>query len=158
MQEEYKQLFTRLYAYVGLRQTVNTSDATIASLVGTLSQKHSQITKPVTTMNLYISSCKELNKYIEESDFLSEYKYLLEHIQADATYTLSDDIEGLFSQMNVSGGAAWSDLQSTLTSMLEVEYNNEKITLPEIRNLAYENDADVRKSAYEAELASYDKI
>lgn len=158
IQEDYSLLFGRLYSYVGLRQTVNTSDAEIVSLVGTLMQKNSQITKPLTLMKLYIANCKDLEKYIEENEFLQEYKYLLEKIKEDATYTLSEDIEGLFAQMDISGGSAWGDLQSSLTSTLEVEYNGEMITLSEVRNLAYDKDASVRKAAYEAELAAYDKI
>lgn len=158
IQEDYSLLFGRLYSYVGLRQTVNTSDAEIVSLVGTLMQKNSQITKPLTMMKLYIANCKDLEKYIEENEFLQEYKYLLEKIKEDATYTLSEDIEGLFAQMDISGGSAWGDLQSSLTSTLEVEYNGEMITLSEVRNLAYDKDASVRKAAYEAELAAYDKI
>lgn len=158
IQEDYSLLFGRLYSYVGLRQTVNTSDAEIVSLVGTLMQKNSQITKPLTMMKLYIANCNDLEKYIEENEFLQEYKYLLEKIKEDATYTLSEDIEGLFAQMDISGGSAWGDLQSSLTSTLEVEYNGEMITLSEVRNLAYDKDASVRKAAYEAELAAYDKI
>ena len=60
--------------------------------------------------------------------------------------------------MDISGGNAWSDLQSYLTSSVKVDYKGETTTLSSIRNMAYEADPAVRKSAYEAEIAAYDKI
>ena len=39
-----------------------------------------------------------------------------------------------------------------------MDYEGEVITLPAVRNLATSEDKEVRKKAYEAELASYDKI
>ena len=44
------------------------------------------------------------------------------------------------------------------TSTLEVDYKGEKVNLSMVRNLAYDESAEVRKAAYEAELAGYEKI
>ena len=60
--------------------------------------------------------------------------------------------------MSISGASAWSDLQSNLTSGVSVDYEGEEITLSTVRNLAYSPDADVRRKAYDAELACYGKI
>ena len=59
---------------------------------------------------------------------------------------------------NISGGQAWSDLQGFLTSSVAVDYRGERIGLSSVRNLAYDPDPSVRKDAYEAELACYEKI
>ena len=56
------------------------------------------------------------------------------------------------------GSSAWSDLQAYLTSTVSVDYNGGATNLSAIRNLAYDPDPAVRKAAYEAELACYDKI
>jgi oligoendopeptidase F len=71
---------------------------------------------------------------------------------------LSEDVETALAAMDMSGGSAWSDLQSYLTSSVKVDYNGETTTLSSIRNMAYDADPEVRKSAYEAEIAAYDKI
>lgn len=55
-------------------------------------------------------------------------------------------------------GRSWGKLFDYLTSTLKVDYEGEVITLPAVRNLATSEDKEVRKKAYEAELASYDKI
>jgi pepF/M3 family oligoendopeptidase len=60
--------------------------------------------------------------------------------------------------MNISGASAWSDLQSSLTSSVTVDYRGEQIPLSSARNLAYDKDPAVRRAAYEAELAAYPKI
>ena len=49
-------------------------------------------------------------------------------------------------------------MQTILTSTLDVDYDGEVITLPQVRNLAYSSSSDVRKKAYEAELLAYKKI
>ena len=64
----------------------------------------------------------------------------------------------VFVKMNISGGGAWGQLFSHLSSVVEVDYNGEKTTLPAIRGLAESDDKEVRRAAYEAELACYDKI
>lgn len=60
--------------------------------------------------------------------------------------------------MNISGASAWETLRDNLTSSVKVEYDGGVTNLSAIRNLAYDPDPAVRKSAYEAELACYDKI
>ena len=70
---------------------------------------------------------------------------------------LSDDMEDLIAHMDITGGSAWGKLFDYLTSTLKVDYEGEVITLPAVRNLATSEDKEVRKKAYEAELASYDK-
>ena len=61
-------------------------------------------------------------------------------------------------KLSLSGGDAWSDLQSYLTSTVAVDYNGGTTNLSSIRNLAYDADPAVRKAAYEAELACDPKI
>ncbi|MBQ2785215.1 MAG: hypothetical protein IJF02_01755 [Oscillospiraceae bacterium] len=61
-------------------------------------------------------------------------------------------------RMRLSGGSAWSDLQGYLTSIVPVIYNGGTTNLSTIRNLAYDEDPAVRKAAYGAEIACYDRI
>ena len=75
-----------------------------------------------------------------------------------AILCLADDMEDLIAHMDITGGSAWGKLFDYLTSTLKVDYEGEVITLPAVRNLATSEDKEVRKKAYEAELASYDKI
>ncbi len=156
--EEIAQLQTNLGVYCVLRQSADTTDSQSASYSGLIEKKSSNMTKAYTRLKSYIANVTDLTEVIGEDEILKEYKDLLEQIKEAVKYQRSEDVEEVMTKLNLSGGTAWSDLQSYLTSMVKVEYNGETTTLSAIRNLAYSSDATVRKAAYEAELACYEKI
>ena len=156
--EEFHTLADRVGHFISLKQSTNTSDGRTVSLMNQFSQKFSGITKANARFNRYVAEIEDLDACIEQDALLKEYSYLLHTIKEDSTYLLSDDVEDVLSKMNISGGEAWANLQEYLTSIVEVEYKGEVSTLSQIRNMAYDSDAKVRKSAYEAELKAYDKI
>ena len=73
-------------------------------------------------------------------------------------YLLPGVGEAVMAKMSMSGGDAWSEMQQYLTSTVPVSYRGTTTNLSSIRNLAYDADAQVRKDAYEAEIACYDRI
>ena len=158
MDEEFELLVDSLYSYCSLRQSVDTSDAESVSCIGRLMQKLGDVTKASTMIEQYIAEIENIDAVIGEDELLLAYKERLHRIQKDAKHMLSEDVEEALTRMDVSGGSAWSDLQGFLTSSVEVDFRGEKTTLSGIRNKAYDADAVVRKEAYEAELAAYEKI
>ena len=158
MEEEFEKLLGNLFSYCSLRQSVDTSDTESVSFMGRLMQKMGDVTKASTMIQKYIEKIADIDAVIGNDEVLLAYSDRLHRIQDSAKYTLSEDVEEALARMDVSGGSAWSDLQSFLTSSVEVDYNGEKTTLSGIRNMAYDADATVRKEAYEAELKAYDKI
>lgn len=155
--EEFSVLFDKLYSYTSLRQATNTTDSETTSLIGKLEKVHSSIAKEMSILDKYIAGIENLDELLKEED-LKGYDYYLNVIKENAKYTLSDDVEEVIAKLNLSAGSAWSTMQEYLTSTVEVDYKGETVTLPSIRNLAYSGDKEVRKSAYEAELAAYKKI
>jgi pepF/M3 family oligoendopeptidase len=158
LREESEVLVRRLYSYCSLRQSADTSDPDSTSYLGQIMQKMNEVTRPDTILNQYLAKVEHLDACIEKDGLLKEYSDYLHRIQDEARYMLSEDVEEAISRMNISGGQAWGDLQAYLTSSVKVDYQGEEVTLSEIRNLAYSPDAAVRKEAYEAELACYEKI
>ena len=155
--EELTELVSKLAIFANLRYSANTRDMDAASSLGRIQGALSATAAPDTRVRAKIAAIDDLSGVITEAG-LEEYRYFLENIKKDARYLLSEGEETVFAKMNISGASAWSDLQSALTSGLKVDYNGEQITLSEVRNLAYSPDASVRRAAYEAELAAYDKI
>ncbi|MBR4138514.1 MAG: peptidase M3, partial [Lachnospiraceae bacterium] len=94
----------------------------------------------------------------EKSDVIKYYSFKLKEAKEGAKYLLSDDVEEMVSAMNMTGGGAWGQLQSFLTSVVKVDYAGKEVTLSEIRNLALSPDPEVRKASFDAELACYEKI
>jgi len=156
--EEFAKLAGKLGSYISLSQSVNTTDSRTNNEMAVLDKILAGTKKGSVLFDKYVASIEDLDGVISKSELLSEYRYMLQETKADAVHLLADDVEAMIAKMNLSGGSAWGKLYDYLTSTLKVEYNGTIINLPAVRNLAYSNDAAVRKAAYDAELASYDKI
>ena len=148
----------KLGSYIFLRQSTNTTDSETTALLQKLEELLSDISKEEAIVKKYVARVENLDEIIEKDDKLKEYDFLFKEMKIEAAHTLSDDVEEVIAKMNLSAGSAWSSMQQYLTSVLKVDYNGKVITLPEVRNLAYDPDPKVRKTAYEAELAAYEKI
>ena len=117
-----------------------------------------KMTKSIAIINRYIASVEQLDVLIQNNEYLSQYAYLLHSTKKEANYLLSNEVEDVISKMNLNAGAAWSNLREYLTSTMKVEYQGELTNLSAIRNLAYDESPEIRKAAYEAELASYEQV
>lgn len=151
-------LAEKLIIYANLRYSANTADSEAASVMGVLMGKMSTLAAPTAIINKAIAQIDNLPEIISSDSTLSEHSYILTKIKEDSKHLLSDAEESLFAEMNISGASAWSDLQSSLTSSLKVNYRGEDITLSTARNLAYDPDADVRRDAFEAEIKAYPAV
>ena len=156
--EEMSELIEKLAIYANLRYSANTRDTEAASMLGILMQSMSATAAPNAIIEKAISEIEDLDGVIESTPTLKEFEYLIKNIKRDSRYLLSDKEETVFAKMGLSGASAWSDLQSSLTSSVKVKYEGEEITLSAVRNLAYSPDAEVRRKAFEAEIACYDSI
>ena len=156
--EQVSELVEKLAIYANLRYSANTRDTEAASMLGIIMQSMSATAAPNAVIEKAISEIDDLDGVIASTPELQDYKYLISNIKRDSRYLLSDKEETVFAKMSLSGANAWSDLQSNLTSSVKVNYEGEQITLSAVRNLAYSPDADVRRKAFEAEIACYDSI
>jgi pepF/M3 family oligoendopeptidase len=157
-QESYSRLVSKLFRYQSLCLSVNTEDGKMMAEQNRLMRIYSASTADTTAANRILGQIPDIDALAEESDLVKEYHYLLEQTKKQCTHLLSNDVEAMISAMDMTGGSAWGSLQGYLTSTVKVDYDRKEVTLSEIRNLAYSPDPAVRKTAYEAELASYEKI
>ena len=158
VKEELTVLVRRLAGYFGLRNATDSTDSEGASYQTKISAMIASTTKDNVIFEKFAGNLKNLDAVIESDELLSQYKFYFEEIKNDISHKMSDEAEALFAKMNISGGKAWGDLFSHLTSTVKVDYNGETTSLSAIRGLADSEDPAVRKSAFEAEIACYDKI
>ena len=151
-------LAEKLFIYSNLRYSANTRDGEAASMMGVLMGKLSATAAPSAMIDKAIAAIENIEEIIASNELLKEHSYRLTSIVKNSKHLLTDAEESLFAEMNISGASAWSDLQSSLTSSLKVDYNGDVITLSSVRNLAYDPSQEVRKAAYEAEIKAYPQV
>lgn len=156
--ELIQSLSYNLSAYLELRQSVNTEDGSIMAQSNRLLTLMSSGEETASAVQKIFARIPDVDAMAKASPVVSQYAYLLKRAKEQASHFLSDEVEAMVSAMNMTGGNSWGQLQAYLTSTVKVPYGDEVLTLSEVRNLAYSPDKEVRKSAYEAELAAYDQI
>ena len=156
--EEVSESFSKVIIYLELRQSVDTENGDIMAQHSRLMRIYAKMTPLEAAAKKLLAQIPDVDELAAKSEIVRQNAFYLKEVKKAAKHLLSDDVEEMISSMNMSGGAAWSQLQSYLTSTVKVDYNGGQVTLSEIRNMAYSPDEAVRKSAYEAELAAYEKI
>ena len=157
-EEELTRTAMKLGEYAQLRQTTNTRDSEAGSRFGQVMQLLSATAGAEAAWKEWAAKLPNLMELVAGDDDLHEYTFLFENLLRDSKHLLGSLGEEISAKLSISGGNAWSDLQGYLTSTVPVSYNGTTINLSAVRNLAYEADPAVRKAAYEAELACYDRI
>ncbi|MBQ7340580.1 MAG: M3 family oligoendopeptidase [Oscillospiraceae bacterium] len=156
--EEISKLGGKLGLYSHLRQAANTRDPQAGSQMGRVMAVISGTAGPQAAFEAWASSLPNLMDLVTSDENLKDYTWLFRNVAEGSRYLLPGRGEEIMARMKLSGGSAWSDLQSYLTSTVPVTYRGEKTNLSAIRNLAYDADQQVRKDAYEAEIACYERI
>ena len=91
-----------------------------------------------------------------------DHSFYLREVLEQSRYLMSESEESLASELELSGGNAWSKLQGTVCSQLTVDFelNGKKVKMPivAILNLSHHPDSDVRRRAYEAELSAWETV
>lgn len=158
LEEDLTALAGKLGGYAGLCQSANTRDAQASSQIGRIMGVISGCAAPQAAFQSWCAGLDNLMELVKGNAFLKDYTFFFENIARSSRYLLPGLGEEIMAKMSLSGGSAWSELQQYLTSTVPVSYRGETTNLSAIRNLAYDADPQVRKEAYEAELACYDRI
>ncbi len=148
----------KLGEYAQLRQSANTRDSEAGSRFGQVMQLASGTAGSQAAWKEWAVKIPNLMELVESDENLKEYTFLFENLLRSSKHLLGSLGEEISAKLSLSGGSAWSDLQGYLTSTVPVSYNGDTTNLSSIRNLAYDANPSVRKAAYEAEIACYDRI
>ena len=157
LREKLSDLST-LFQYASLRSATNTKDTTPGSYMGRVMAMRSGLAAPMAAYNAWVVSLPNLMELVKNDAYLKDYEFLFSQMADSARYQLSAEAEAVAAKLEMSGGSAWAKLQSYLTSTVPVNYRGTVTNLSAIRNLASDGDPQVRKDAYEAELACYEAI
>ena len=158
LKEEISLLAQKLGMYASLRQYANSRDTEAQSQLGRLMGIFSTVAAPEAAFQEWAAGLPDLMALVEADELLKQYRFLFSKMQDSSRYLLGSRGEEIMAKMELSGGNAWADLHTALTSTVAVNYRGTTINLPAVRNLAFDADPQVRKDAFEAEIACYDAI
>ena len=153
--EEFSVLSSRLGNYINLTLTANTTDETANKYRTLFGNAYAALNSAYTKVYKFIGS---VETDITADENLKDYEFYFAEAKKQYKHLLSDELEDVIAKFSISGGDGWEQLFEAMTSGVEGEFKGEKVTLSEIRNMAYDADATVRKEAYETELKMYDTI
>lgn len=153
--EQRRVLAGKLFAYINLQLAVDTTDTVSLTQMAKVSKLFTDNAKIYTQVEKFLGN---ITTDISQDDYLKQYAFYFKTLKDNARHLLSDDVEEAIAKMNLSAGAAWEQMREYLTSMVVDEFDGKEVTLSDIRNLASHKDADVRKRAYEKELAMYENV
>ena len=157
LREELVELGT-LGSYASLRSATNAKDPEPGSHMGRIMSIRSGTAAAMATYSAWIVSLPNLMELVRGDEYLRNYEFYFASMQDAAKYQMNSQAEAVMAKLGMSGGSAWSKLQSYMTSTVPVHYRGTVTNLSAIRNMAYDADPQVRKDAYEAELACYEGI
>ena len=157
-QEQIQKLAMKLAGYASLRQAADTRNPEAGSHMGRIMAVLAGLAAPVAAFESWASKLPDLMELVASDEILKQYEFLFANMADSSRYLLSGEGESVMAKLRMSGGDAWSEMQQYLTSTVPVSYRGETTNLSSIRNLAYDPDPQVRKEAYEAEIACYDRI
>ena len=157
-EEALSNLFERLSLMIGLTLSVDANNKAANAAMAPLMRAVMGSSLASNAFSRYLASLENLDAVIDADDELKARAFALREAAEDAKHQLPEALEKPVLKMQLSGGEAFSQLRDKLDATLLVDYDGKQIPLSAVRALAYDGDADTRRRAYEAELASYKKI
>ena len=157
-EEALSNLFERLSLMIELTLSVDANNKAANAAMAPLMRAVMGSSLASNAFSRYLASLENLDAIIDADDELKARAFALREAAEDAKHQLPEALEKPVLKMQLSGGEAFSQLREKRDATLLVDYDGKQIPLSAVRALAYDGDADTRRRAYEAELASYKKI
>lgn len=150
--------YEKLACYISLKISTDTTNNKLLSLSSKIDELYIEYQKSKIEAVLFLNSIENIEELINSSDVLKNHQFILKEMNQQVKHTLSKEEELIIAKMSLNSSNMWTNQWEQITSTLEVPFDNKILTLSEIRNLAYDEDANIRKEAYIAELKAYEKI
>lgn len=148
----------RLFSLCQLTLSVNATHADAAKAMDQLLVLANDLSLTGSMLTRYVGSIPNLEEVIASSPALTEVGFALRQMAQQCSHMIPESIEPWILEMQLSGGNAFSQLRDKLDGTHLVSYRGQELPLSAVRAMAYDPDPEVRKDAYEAEIAAYRKI
>lgn len=154
--------YYKIGSYLSLRIASNNKDSESIKLYDRFENLASDLTKSFSSFIEFIKKIENFEFLINNADSLSDFKFFLYETYINAKYSLSNNEETIIDKLKINGASSFEKLRDNTVSSMLIDINlhgiNKKLPFSEIRNLAYDKDQSVRKTAYESELLAYENV
>ncbi len=150
----YYNVVYRLMSFASLTISTNSNDNEAAKMMEQISNTLDNIVDLIEISEKTICELPDLDILLETDKF-SEFKFYVNEIKKSRAHKLSPSEEKIISMLAKSGSTAWAQYKRGIISNMKIDFNGESLPLTTILNYATSADRELRKSAYEAEIASY---
>ncbi len=161
LKQEMTLLARTLSGYCHLRTSANTNDSEADKMSEVLQTILNGCVAANTKATAWIAEC-DLDAACSGSELLKEHEFILKEAKKVMEHQLSEREEMIIASMRQTGSDAWARLKNQLigSHTVEMVVDGEKKELPltVVLNKAYSPNREIRKAAYEAEIASYKKV
>jgi len=150
--------FSRVSSYAQLTLSCDASHAAAAQTYDKAMNLYVPFQSAASAFERYVGQQENLEELIGQSLILQANAYWLRCAREQAKHLPDPQVEAWLLKMSLSGSEAFSQLRDKLDATHTCDYRGERIPLSACRAKAYDPDPQVRKDAYEAEIASYEKM
>ena len=162
LRSEISALTEKLLCFANLSFCADTNNTKANSYIELISVRENRTTLTDVRFIKWLASSGFDPKTLKGTD-LEECIFHFEELITKGRHILDDQTEQIISNLKLVGSSAWMNLHNVLTGSLTgkisiVDGRNEVKPISQIRAMAYSENADIRKKAYEAEIRAYKKI
>lgn len=152
-------LLTKISSYVNLTLMVESTHSAALRFSDRISSLQAASYQLLDLLRRKTGTVDNIEEILSGCEALQPYAYLLRESRKAVEHSASAEAEEIISKLQLTGGYAWQSLRDSLdgAAMVDIKLNGEHKLLPlsAVRALASDPCRDVRRAAYEAELASY---
>ena len=146
-----------LYAFV----STDSHDKTAKRAMSEFEQASVPMDKLMVRMRRWLGSLgPKLNQAIKKHKTAAEHAFMLQENVRLSRYQMDNELEGLASELSLSGGVAWEKLHGTVTSQMTVDFEldgkMQTLPMPALINLRSHPDENTRRRGYEAENVAWE--
>ena len=148
-----------IYAYV----TTDSRDRTAMKALSEFEQASLPMDKLAVRFRSWLGKVEsKLDKVTARNEAALAHAFFLKESAEQSRYQMSDEQEGLASELSLSGGRAFEKLQGTVTSQYSVDFEldgkTRKLPMPALINMRSHPDENTRHRAYEAENQAWEAL
>lgn len=152
---EYRSLYLCLFGYAELRFSADSGDEAAMNAMDELERLQADAEQAPQKLGKWLTGLEDLEALAEQSPLILNQSFYLEELRRQSAHRLGEEAEHAISQMRSTGSKAWERLYmrtvSGLRQEMEIDGQTQSLGMAQLRSLSYDDRADVRLKAYEAE-------